>query len=244
MSDTFVLEAGVARYEIRPPSSFRFAIDGPEGERLRQGGFFVPVRVADEVTCVFQFEWEQLTTSERDVLEACRHYETLTLTTPLQIPATCYLEAVESSGVVGRVDEETGEALYRVSLEVRVTHLNFQGYLKPFPDSDDANVGADLGVPTDGVPMARVQGDNAYGLQFRDGWAELLGGNTDPWQDVVPPEGDTWRRDARTFGDPAANARHPNWLAVDPRHLPPVRGTAYLAFRPLPAEGYDEEYPA
>lgn len=240
-----------AELTLPDPNSADLQIPGTVSPMLTQAGFFLPVQAIDDMEASWSMSWNSLPQRLISTLETLQGLGTLTMTDPLNLVTFGYVENVDYEGVPGAIDRDTGEALYRASLEFKVIRMQMPALLGALPDGEH-ELGRRFGVSDLGVPPLSVGGDAGTSGEVEEGWFLTDGGEAGPWADSITPSGESWDRPTRTPpsvpgpvdpGEPEPITNWPaRWLELDASTLPPSQGTVFLGIRPLVADGVPLEF--
>lgn len=234
----FQLWRGGFDVRVRPVSSAELRLPVDASPVLTQGSIYIPVDATDDVDAVWAFAWENITLPEIEDLLAATDQGRVTLADPLGLNCVGYLTNVQYQGRPGMLDSDTGLPLYNASCEFHVIRLQWQPFI-PVLASGGYDVGSQAGISATGDRPLTFRGEASTYVDD-EGWIEVQGGDVDPWNTVVPPIGEVWRREPRVYFPPGHGVA-PRWLELRGQLLPPARGSVFFAFKPF--EFPEEEEP-
>lgn len=219
--------------EVPDPASYDLSFPTDTEPTLTQGGFFLPLTAPDDVEAVVQMSWDNLDDLDLSALRAMGAPTLLSFNDPLDLYLSGYIKALDHQTVDGRVSTRTWGPVYAAQVTFQVTHLKWpdvMGELAPgvFPP------GTRYGISATGRQPAGFEGA-ANTVVGEEGWATVQGGDTEPWGPVVPPiRPGPWNRADRTRIAPIHGVQA-NFMSLDTTQLPPLRGSVFLALKPLSA---------
>lgn len=222
---------GTVTVQLPDPQDYDITFPADAEPTLTQGGFFVPIGAPDDMEAVAQVSWEALTAQELARLSAIKAPAIVSFTDPLDLHPRGYVKTLDHQTVDGRVAPDGGP-MYSVQLGIQVLSVRWPDVMGMFAPDHDYQPGDRFGISASGRLPAEFLGSKGT-FTDSDGWAEVSGGDTEPWGPVIPPVAPgPWERLPRTRISPIHGIQ-PNFLAMDSTQLSPTRGAVFLAFRPL-----------
>lgn len=221
--------------EVPEPNQASLNLPNSFDPVLTQGGFYVPVRAVDDLEAIWSFSWTNLAERYVKLLEGLQNHGTMTVTDPLSLVSYGYVADLDYEGVKGVVDIEQGEATYNLTLNFHVIRMELPPVIPELPDGFYVP-GDGFGISSDGAPPLALVGGEDRTTQVKDGWLLVIGGQGGSHMGDVPPETDQWFREPRNL-EHETSGLDAVFLEMAGNVVPPVRGTAYVGFKPLGVSG-------
>lgn len=233
---------GNTPHDFHEVSSIEYSLPNVAEAVLTQGGVFVPIKSPDDMELNISLGWDKMPERVLKVLKTLARSKLMTLKEPLRLKPVGYIENLDYSGLEGVVDDDTGDALYQVSVKFSVTRIDWPYWMPEFPAGETFPKDTKYGVNVSGFQPLTFAGET-HTQTDSDGYLKVQGGDVDPWGPVMPPgTTESWNRSTRERFYPVHGIQA-NYLSLQTQALNPVRGSVFVHFKPLPRTETQGENP-